>query len=372
MRTKSLVLLLLALGCGLIAAIGISQVIERNRLTAAPAVEMEDIVVALKEIKPNEKLKADMLGLKPWPVGTAPEGSYHSIEDALKITHKLKGVILKDEAIVLGKFQTVNEDVTQAIPEGYRVVSIQADSTSAAGNLLNPKDRVDVLLYVPGNGQNQVPVVKTILQNIAVFSVNDNTGNGNPDQPNNPGEKNTRFVTLLVKPDQAKIVTFAQMQGTLKLSLRSPNDQTVDEGDEILNHGKVLTSGAPNVNNAATEEEALGFMDKARSLLDTLNEAAQKQQEADSHAVTTVTPAPTAAVPAPIPYETFQTMVIEGPQTRVVDMAREKKPRATWTTDPAKLRPTTSSNTTAQPVEVPPPNPAQLGLPVPNVKNLTF
>jgi len=50
MRTKSLVLLLLALGCGLIASIGISQVIERNRAGSGPVIEYEDIVVSAVDL----------------------------------------------------------------------------------------------------------------------------------------------------------------------------------------------------------------------------------------------------------------------------------------------------------------------------------
>ena len=56
MRTKSIVLLGLALGCGLVASIGISQIIEQNK-NAPAAVETETILVALKPIAGQEQLK---------------------------------------------------------------------------------------------------------------------------------------------------------------------------------------------------------------------------------------------------------------------------------------------------------------------------
>ena len=48
MRPKSLILLLLALGCGLVASIGISQVLDRRNHHAEPAVEKEPIYVRSK------------------------------------------------------------------------------------------------------------------------------------------------------------------------------------------------------------------------------------------------------------------------------------------------------------------------------------
>ncbi len=49
MRTKSLILIFIALGCGLVASIGISQVME-SRGGQSPTVEMSPILVALADI----------------------------------------------------------------------------------------------------------------------------------------------------------------------------------------------------------------------------------------------------------------------------------------------------------------------------------
>ncbi len=332
MRTKSIVLLLLALGCGLIASIGISQVIERNRAGAGPTLEYEDVVVAAADIKQGEKLKAAVIELKPLVKGTVPEGSYHSIEEALKNTFKLKTLVLKGEPIILAKFQTKEEDITRRIPHGMRVVSIQADSASAAGNLLSPSDRVDVLLHVPGNGRTQTAVVKTILQNIRVFSVNDNTSSVGDNGESNT-EKNTRYVTLLVDPEQAQVLTLAQMQGQIKLSLRGPDDPGTIDVNDPKSVGKVLAENSSlNANSEAAENAALNPLQKASSSLgsffDTLNAVAEQAQDHQ----------PSSQSTAPgLPYETFQTLIIEGPTPRVFEMSRDKKnPKGTWISDSIK------------------------------------
>lgn len=378
MRTKSLVLLLLALGCGLIASIGISQVIERNRAGSGPAIEYEDIVVAALELKENDKLKSASIELKPFPKGTAPDGAYHSIEDALKVTYRLRTVIAKGEPILPTKFLDPNQDNTQRIPMGMRVVAIQADSQSAAGNLLKPDDRVDVLLHVPASN-NQPAVVKTVLRNIRIFSVNDNTRAVSEGEATT--EKNTRFVTLLVNTEQQGVVMLAQHQGQIKLSLRHPDDVDPPEDTGLQNIGKVLTSnGSSNTNNAEAEEAArIKPLEKVSnsvgSFFDTLNAVAEKAKENQ----TPVAPA-SAGTPPALPYEVFQTVIIENSTPRVVEMSRDKKnPKGTWVSDGvkgARMPRLAPSASVAPPLPPGTTTPESLGVTVPqvesSVRNTTF
>ena len=57
MRTKSIVLLALALGCGLVASIGISQIIEQNKKGGGPRSKPKPILVAMKPIAGQEHSK---------------------------------------------------------------------------------------------------------------------------------------------------------------------------------------------------------------------------------------------------------------------------------------------------------------------------
>ncbi len=85
MRPKSLILLLLALGCGLVAAIGVAQVMSNKDSapsTRAPAGQTE-IVVASTEVPPGAVLTEEMVCLVGWPEDSVPVGAMTSIEDAL-------------------------------------------------------------------------------------------------------------------------------------------------------------------------------------------------------------------------------------------------------------------------------------------------
>src|SRR6476620_9415832 len=169
MRPKTLILLLLALGCGLVASIGISQVINRNR-EAAP-VETEAILVALKDIKVNDLLDDKNLRQEEWPKEKIPADAVRTLKD---VEHQRAGTkIFAGEPIRKAKFAVDGRQ--EEIPKGFRVVGVPVDAASAAGNLLQPGDRVDVVFSAKpeGAGGQRQHVAKTILQNIKVFAVNE-------------------------------------------------------------------------------------------------------------------------------------------------------------------------------------------------------
>jgi pilus assembly protein CpaB len=82
MRPKSLVLLALALGCGLVASIGISQVLDGSNKPAA--VETAPIYVALKNINVGDPLDEKMVSLEEWPKDKVPVGAITKWEDLVE------------------------------------------------------------------------------------------------------------------------------------------------------------------------------------------------------------------------------------------------------------------------------------------------
>src|SRR3954471_7453601 len=147
MRPKSMMLLALALGCGLVASIGISQVMDARNRNAAPDAEKEPILVAAKDIKVNESLNEKNLKLEDWPKEKIPSDAIRNIKDVQG--QRAGGIILADEPLRKAKFAVDHR--IEEIPKGYRVVAVPADAVSATGNLLQPGDRVDMLLAIKNN-----------------------------------------------------------------------------------------------------------------------------------------------------------------------------------------------------------------------------
>ena len=225
MRPKSLMLLMLALGCGLVASIGISQVIESRNRAAQPAMEKEPIYVATQDIKVNQPLTPLLLTLEEWPKEKVPADA---IRDLKEIQGQRSGTtILAGEPLRKAKF-AMDKRIDE-IPAGYRVVAVPADAVSAAGYLLQPGDRVDVLMYVDAQNAKsgvQQSITKTILQDVRVFAVNEQW---RPAEDKSNESITAKTVSLLVTPQQAEKMMQATEMGKIRLILRNPDDPQVAE-----------------------------------------------------------------------------------------------------------------------------------------------
>jgi pilus assembly protein CpaB len=216
------VLLLLALGCGLVASIGISQIIEQNKQGGGAAAETQPILVAMKPIAGQEQLKAENVKLEEWPKHLIPKGALTKIEDVEG--RRVKFSLVPGDPVLENKL-VGDEDrrATVDVPPGFRLVAVHADAVSAVGNLIKPGDRVDVLVYLKANNfqGGQMAGATTILQDIKVFAVNDQW---RPSEEKGNDAVSVKNVALLVTPEQAEKVTLATELGKVKLVLRSPDD----------------------------------------------------------------------------------------------------------------------------------------------------
>lgn len=225
MRGKSLILLLLALGCGLVASIGITQVMAKRANDKPVVAEMEKIVVAIKDLPMGDPVNLEWVKLEDWPKDKVPVGAVTKLEDVEKRRPKSRvfsGSPVLD-AQLFGRGETDNA-VGSHIPPGYRVVSIEATGVTSSGGLIRPGDRVDLLLCVQANkGKNiHETSTRTILQDIKVFAVD---GRYRLDSEDIDKVNPAKMVSLLLTPEQSQRVTLATELGTVRLAMRSPEDQ---------------------------------------------------------------------------------------------------------------------------------------------------
>jgi len=224
MRGKSAVLLLLALACGLVAAIGVTQVIRRDSEPVADQGDTRSIIVATQDITPGELITPQMLKLEPWPKEKLPEDCLSQIE---KVEGCRAGVeIYQGEPILekklLGKGFT-RRTATDYIPNGYRVVGVKVDMVSGGG-LIQPGDRVDVLVHFTQNVRKGIPEnrTQTILQDIKVFAVDD-TFKIDP-AADEEDSVQAKVIQLQVTPEEAETLVLAQQLGKVRLVMRPPGD----------------------------------------------------------------------------------------------------------------------------------------------------
>jgi pilus assembly protein CpaB len=232
MRMKSLILIFIALGCGLVASIGISQVMNRD---GGGGMEMEQILVALADIDIGAKLDAQNVKLEDWPKGKIPEGAVRRVED---VKDKYANVrFFKGEPLNFNKISDTNKNVAGSVPPGYRAMPVKVDEDTVM-KAVTPGDRVDVMVFLRRNGQD-IPETGafTILKNVRVFSINANTERASDSK----GEVTSfKTVSLLVKPDHARELVVAAQMGKIMLTLRRPDDKDVEAGEEVTPLSDIL------------------------------------------------------------------------------------------------------------------------------------
>jgi pilus assembly protein CpaB len=156
------------------------------------------------------------------------------------------------------------EGIPATIPEGHRAVSIQINDSSEMAGLILPGTRVDVLFTRPGTMTEAIS--STILQNVRVLAMGKVVQAGQTVDPKAP---KVPVATLVVTPEQAKVLELAKNQGKLSLSLRNPLDATADSdtspistdvldpqaGTRGKNRGRAIASRAPNLEDPSVWKE---------------------------------------------------------------------------------------------------------------------
>ncbi len=231
MRPKSLVLLALALGCGLVASIGISQVLDGKN---QKAVETVPIYVALQNINLGDPLDEGMVSLQEWPKDKVPLGAITKWEEIEE--RRPRTVIFEGEPLLDGKFLPKGQthDPIAGIPSGMRLKTISVDAQKSVAGLLSPGDRVDLQLYVKKNERESIAnsFTKIIMQNVRVYAV-DQAIQRSAD--GTEARTVAKTVSLIVTPQQANRITTAENLGDISLIPRHPDDEKiVDDWEQSI------------------------------------------------------------------------------------------------------------------------------------------
>jgi pilus assembly protein CpaB len=219
MKTKSMVLLAMALGCGLVAMLGVQQILSGEHKTR----DTVPVLVAKQEIGMGKKLDPSQVAFEDWPRENVPAGAVTNAaqyeERALKVHAYPGDVILQAKLGAKGEY-----GASTSIRPGMRVVTVPVNMTSVHSGMIRPGDRVDVLCtYVnrrPGSGE--FSRTKTVLEYIEVFAIDRNReGEGSESGKGAKAEN----LSVLVTPEQAHVLMLASSKGKLQMALRNMEDK---------------------------------------------------------------------------------------------------------------------------------------------------
>jgi len=234
MRSKPIVLLAVALGCGGVAAFAASQAMQEQ---SSQEVSTVDILVAANDIAVNTKISPERFVLEKWPRDRLPVGV---IQDPKVVEGKYTNQRLyQGEPLLERKINTSRESVSQTIPSGYRVFDLAVDKDRGATGYIQPGDKVDVHGFFEKGGRLLESKSILVMENVEVFMVDGIAVRGEDTEK----LKQASVIQLLIQSSQFEALNTAENLGKLKLSLTPPqanesNDSRTDNGEQFLDWAK--------------------------------------------------------------------------------------------------------------------------------------
>jgi pilus assembly protein CpaB len=212
MKPKTVILLVVAVGCGLVASVMTSRLIaERGD---GPQEKMVKVLVTKAKIRQFDLLKEPqkVFEEKDVPESSAHKKAIHSFDELKdkRVTRPLsEETTITSEDLVTKDLNLLANDL---VP-GSRAVAFRVSPECLAGGFVLPGSRVDIL-HTMRQGDKQG--TRTIMQHMLVLAVDQQNSRGDDAKQTMVG--NT--VTMAVRPREAELLTLASQTGELRLVLR--------------------------------------------------------------------------------------------------------------------------------------------------------
>ncbi len=220
-----------ALGLGALAAFGargyLSEqlAIERERLL--PRQRTVPVVVAKRDLARGENIDADSMAVREMPADYLPSGTVTPDRFDTVAGARLGQPMRAGEPLQQIAIAPVDGGAFSArLRSGVRALTISVDEANSISGMLQPGDRIDLMLSVrlPGGGGMPMPqeITRALLQDVRILA----TGRQmRPEGDERPPGRGYTSITIEVTPEQAQRVVVDQRAGKITAMLRSPGDR---------------------------------------------------------------------------------------------------------------------------------------------------
>lgn len=204
----------------------------------APAIAMEDVLVASKDLPAGRPVGKDGVRWQAWPASATNanmirrKAKPEAVEEFAAFV--ARATIAANEPIHSDKVGKGGGLLSHMLTPGKRAVAVKISAESTAGGFILPNDRVDVMQTVVENTSDgeKRHATRALVRNVAVLAI---------DQEMEFDEKNKqkvaavgRTATLELSPEQTEIVIAAESRGKLSLALRSSKDNAEQYVEEAV------------------------------------------------------------------------------------------------------------------------------------------
>jgi pilus assembly protein CpaB len=238
MKQKNIVLMVVAVGCGLVAAFLTSQ------MSAKTPIEKVEVIVAAKDLPVGSQLtKEDLktaIKKKLISKDSMPPTIIETEEELLD--KRLTRTVRMDEMINKGD---VTKGGVVSIPPGMNMVTLPINLGNAVAGFVGPGSKVDVLASL--RLENHL-IALPILVDMLVLAVD-----GNVATAKEGVYQTLSMVSFAVDRKQALLIKLAQGRNCdISLLLRNPDDKDIEKGYDI---DKVIKLLQDNKNPAKLVDE---------------------------------------------------------------------------------------------------------------------
>ena len=227
----------------------------------APPAELETVVAA-RDIPLGVTVTAAMVTTQVILVTDREAGALGNPSQAIgKVARQ---TITRGQQITTGQFATTQAADNIECPAGFTCMAVQVDQVSGVGTLIKTGDYVNVVANISPTfplvddeniaripADNYDPTsVKVLLQGLQVVATllppppTTETGVATAEPGSGPGTALTgqqEIVILALTAQQSEVIKFAQLDGTITLTLRSPKDFVDEQGNPIIPENDITT-----------------------------------------------------------------------------------------------------------------------------------
>lgn len=258
MKSKTMILMVVAIGCGLAASYMTSRLLAERADSKDQEQEKVTILVAKQNLSMGTLIKDPERYFveKQFTKGEEPRKALTSFEQ-IKDKKLNKSLTAEQFLTADDLMDSKQATIETGMPPGTVAVAIKVNIDTITGGFVQPNSHVDVVATL--NRTDGERTAHTILQNMLVLAVGEIA--------NREGDKQTLLastVTLAAKPDEAQKLILAQSLGELKLLLRKFDDVT-ERKTKVTTSRDVAKASGSSTGTPGSEEDPAGGSGKSWS-----------------------------------------------------------------------------------------------------------
>ncbi len=225
MKVQNIIMLVIALACGLAAVFltrdYINTQIDDYKAVIDDKYKPIEVIVATRGLQRGEVLSKHMLAIRNVPSGFVHKDAIRPGEVESIIGHKLVYSLNGGESLLATHVALSKGDTfSNLIDGGKRAISFPVDVLSSLTGMLSPGDMIDLLVTLDDDGvEKTIPLLTSVVV-IATGNTTDEIAG-----PESAGRKaGFQTITLHVTPADAAKITIARAEGDITVLLRSRSD----------------------------------------------------------------------------------------------------------------------------------------------------